>query len=132
MSSYVHDPIEHEQAVDASPTVVIEQGQQSYKDADKHKLKALVQAAEKLQGSKDQKLQSCIATVESFLKEEMNPIVWCRYIATGGDFYGSKLSVTISNLYDYVFTKILKLSLKACNSQALEFSDKSNQLSPHR
>ncbi|OYD88305.1 helicase [Nostoc sp. 'Peltigera membranacea cyanobiont' 213] len=82
MSSYVHDPTEQEQAVDASPTVVIEQGQQSYKDADKRKLKAFVQAAEKLQGGKDQKLQSCIATVESLLKDQMNPIVWCRYIAT--------------------------------------------------
>ncbi|MBD6620898.1 DEAD/DEAH box helicase [Komarekiella sp. 'clone 1'] len=82
MSSYVHDPTEQEQAVDASPTVVIEQGQQSYKDADKRKLKAFVQAAEKLQGGKDQKLQSCIATVESLLKDEMNPIIWCRYIAT--------------------------------------------------
>ncbi|MBE9001430.1 DEAD/DEAH box helicase [Nostoc sp. LEGE 12447] len=82
MSSYVHDPTEQEQAVDASPTLVIEQGQQSYKDADKRKLKAFVQAAEKLQGGKDQKLQSCIATVESFLKDQMNPIVWCRYIAT--------------------------------------------------
>ncbi|WP_292841334.1 helicase-related protein [Nostoc sp. NMS8] len=82
MSSYVHDPTEQEQAVDASPTLVIEQGQQSYKDADKRKLKAFVQSAEKLQGGKDQKLQSCIATVESLLKDEMNPIVWCRYIAT--------------------------------------------------
>lgn len=82
MSSYVHDPTEQEQAVDASPTLVIEQGQQSYKDADKRKLKTFVQAAEKLQGGKDQKLQSCIATVESLLKDQMNPIVWCRYIAT--------------------------------------------------
>ncbi|BAY93751.1 MULTISPECIES: helicase-related protein [unclassified Tolypothrix] len=82
MSSYVHDPTEQEQAVDASPTVVIEQGQQSYKDTDKRKLKAFVQAAEKLRGEKDQKLQSCITTVDSLLKEEMNPIVWCRYIAT--------------------------------------------------
>ncbi|WP_206759186.1 hypothetical protein, partial [Nostoc flagelliforme] len=38
----------------------------------------------------------------------------------------SKLSVTISKLYDYVFTKISKLALKALNSLALEFSDKSN------
>ncbi|MBD2537019.1 hypothetical protein H6G97_50610, partial [Nostoc flagelliforme FACHB-838] len=37
----------------------------------------------------------------------------------------SKLSVTISKLYDYVFTKISKLALKALNSLALEFSDKS-------
>ncbi|WP_242055847.1 alpha/beta fold hydrolase, partial [Nostoc flagelliforme] len=36
-----------------------------------------------------------------------------------------KLSVTISKLYDYVFTKISKLALKALNSLALEFSDKS-------
>ncbi|MCG6133486.1 MAG: DEAD/DEAH box helicase [Nostoc sp. LLA-1] len=82
MSSYVHDPTEQEQAVDASPTVVIEQGQESYKDADKRKLKAFVQLAEKLQGSKDQKLQTCIATVTSVLQDEMNPIIWCRYIAT--------------------------------------------------
>lgn len=82
MSSYVHDPTEQEQAVDGSPTVVMEQGQQSYKDADRRKLKAFVQAAEKLRGDKDQKLQSCIATVTSMLQKEMNPIIWCRYIAT--------------------------------------------------
>ncbi|MBE9053236.1 DEAD/DEAH box helicase [Nostocales cyanobacterium LEGE 11386] len=82
MSSYVHDPTEQEQAVDASPTVVMEQGQESYKDADRRKLKAFVQLAEKLQGNKDQKLQACIATVTSVLQAEMNPIIWCRYIAT--------------------------------------------------
>lgn len=82
MSSYVHDPTEQEQAVDASPTIVMEQGQQSYRDADRRKLKAFVQAAEKLRGDKDQKLQSCIATVTSMFQKEMNPIIWCRYIAT--------------------------------------------------
>lgn len=82
MSSYVHDPTEQEQAVDASPTIVLEQEQQSYKDTDKRKLKAFVQAAEKLLFNKDQKLQACIATVTSLLQEEMNPIIWCRYIAT--------------------------------------------------
>jgi hypothetical protein len=63
MSSYVYDRTEQEQAVDASPTVVIEQGQQSYGDTDRRKLKAFIQAAENLQGNKDQKLQSCIASV---------------------------------------------------------------------
>ncbi|BAY42011.1 helicase domain-containing protein (plasmid) [Nostoc sp. NIES-2111] len=82
MSSYVHDPTEQEQAVDASPSVVIEQGQESYQDADRRKLKTFIQLAEKLQGSKDQKLQSCIDTTVSMLKEETNPIIWCRYIAT--------------------------------------------------
>jgi hypothetical protein len=39
--------------------------------------------------------------------------------------YAAKLSVTISYPYDYVFTKISKFALKALNSLALEFSDKS-------
>ncbi|PSB49482.1 helicase-related protein [Chroococcidiopsis sp. CCNUC1] len=82
MSSYVYDPTEQEQSVDAQPTVVVEQGQRSYRDADRRQLKAFIQAAEKLRGDRDQKLQSCIAIVESLLKEGMNPILWCRYIAT--------------------------------------------------
>jgi len=77
MSSYVYDPTDIEQAVDATPVV-----QQSYKDGDRRRLKAFIQAAEKLQGASDQKLQSCIAEVESLLTAGYNPIVWCRYIAT--------------------------------------------------
>jgi superfamily II DNA or RNA helicase len=82
MSSYVYDPTEQEQSVDAQPTVVVEQGQQTYRDADRRQLKGFIQAAEKLRGDRDLKLQSCIAIVESLLKEGMNPILWCRYIAT--------------------------------------------------
>ncbi|MCC5636271.1 DEAD/DEAH box helicase [Nostoc sp. CHAB 5844] len=82
MSSYVYDPTDQEQAVDATPTVVVEQGQQSYGDTDKRKLRAFVQAAQKLQGEKDQKLQSCIASIQTLLSEGFNPIIWCRYIAT--------------------------------------------------
>jgi hypothetical protein len=82
LSSYVYDPTEREQAVDESPTVVIEQVEQSYRDADKRKLRAFVQAAEKLRGEKDQKLQSCISSIESLIQDGYNPIIWCRYIAT--------------------------------------------------
>ncbi|WP_292735543.1 helicase-related protein [Nostoc sp. JL31] len=49
---------------------------------DKRKLRAFVQAAQKLQGEKDQKLQSCIASIQTLLSEGFNPIIWCRYIAT--------------------------------------------------
>jgi len=82
MSSYVYDPTEQEQSVDAQPTLVVEQGQRSYGNADRRQLKGFIQAAEKLRGDRDLKLQSCIAIVESLLKEGMNPILWCRYIAT--------------------------------------------------
>ncbi|MFM7373384.1 MAG: helicase, partial [Sphaerospermopsis kisseleviana] len=47
-SSYVYDPTDLEQAVDAAPSVIIEQGLQSYKDVDKRKLRSFIQAAEKL------------------------------------------------------------------------------------
>jgi hypothetical protein len=82
MISYVFDPTDQEQAVDASPTVVIEQGQQSYGDTDKRKLRYFIQAASQLQGNKDEKLQSCIAYIQSLLADNYNPIIWCRYIAT--------------------------------------------------
>lgn len=75
MASYVYDPTEQEQVVDASP-VCTEAPQYP------SKLKTFIQAAEKLQGNKDQKLQSCITYIESLLKENYNPIIWCRYIAT--------------------------------------------------
>ncbi|TWH43910.1 Superfamily II DNA/RNA helicases, SNF2 family [Dulcicalothrix desertica PCC 7102] len=82
MSSYVYDPADKEQVVDAAPTIVVEQGQESYGDKEKRKLKEFVKAAEGLLFKKDSKLQACIDTVESLLKDGYNPILWCRYIAT--------------------------------------------------
>lgn len=82
LGAYVYDPTKQEQAVDAPPTLVVEQGQQSYGDTERRKLRAFVQEAAKLQGEKDNKLQAAIATVESLLKDGFNPILWCRYIAT--------------------------------------------------
>jgi len=82
LAAYVYDPTEQEQAVDSSPTVAVEQGQQSYGNAERRKLKTFVQAAEKLQGAKDLKLQATISVVGSLLSQGFNPIVWCRYIAT--------------------------------------------------
>ncbi len=82
MSSYVYDPADKEQAVDAAPTVVVEQGQESYDDKDKRKFREFVKAAEALLFKKDSKLQACIDTVETLLKDGYNPILWCRYIAT--------------------------------------------------
>lgn len=82
LGAYVYDLTEQEQATDAPPTLVVEQGQQSYGDSDRRKLRAFGKQAEKLLGEKDAKLQQAIATVESLLKEGFNPIIWCRYIAT--------------------------------------------------
>ena len=89
LGTYVYDLTEQEQATDALPTIAVEQGQQSYADTDRRKLKAFVQSAEKLQGEKDTKLQQAISTVESLLKDGSNPIIWCRYIATANYVAGA-------------------------------------------
>ncbi|MFM7372762.1 MAG: C-terminal helicase domain-containing protein, partial [Sphaerospermopsis kisseleviana] len=36
----------------------------------------------KLQGNKDQKLQTCTIYVQNLLANNHHPIIWCRYIAT--------------------------------------------------
>jgi hypothetical protein len=102
MSSYLYDPTEREQVVDASPvcssalaqlTLRLRSGlklsevealneEDALKRNYERKMKHFVQEAQKLQGDKDQKLQSCIESVESLLKENYNSIIWCRYIAT--------------------------------------------------
>lgn len=91
MNAYVYDPTEQEQAVDAAPSVAIsalhnfeenEQSQTSYGDSEGRTLRSFVQAAEKLMGAKDAKLQAAITIVTGLLKEGLHPIIWCRYIAT--------------------------------------------------
>ncbi|MGI0491368.1 helicase-related protein [Alkalinema pantanalense CENA528] len=82
MGAYVYDPTEQEQVVDAAPSMVVEQGTTFYKESERRKLKSFVQAAEKLVGAKDSKFQAVLSIVEGLLKEGLNPIIWCRYIAT--------------------------------------------------
>lgn len=82
MVAYTYDPTDQEQAIDAQPTIALEQGQRSYQDSDRRKLRGFIQAAAKLKGAKDTKLQAAIATVTDLLTKGFNPIIWCRYIAT--------------------------------------------------
>lgn len=82
MVAYTYDPTDQEQAIDAQPTIALEQGQRSYQDADRRKLRGFIQVAATLKGAKDTKLQAAIATVTDLLTEGFNPIIWCRYIAT--------------------------------------------------
>lgn len=83
MSAYVHDPTEQEQAIDAQPTVAVEQGQRSYTDADRRKLRGFIQASKALiTSNQDSKLQATIREVEALLRAGYHPILWCRYIAT--------------------------------------------------
>lgn len=82
MIAYTYDPTDQEQAIDAQPTIAVEQGQRTYKDADRRKLRGFIQAASQIKGAQDAKLQAAIATLQSLLDDGFNPIIWCRYIAT--------------------------------------------------
>jgi superfamily II DNA or RNA helicase len=80
--AYVYDPTETEGAVDAAPTILLEQGQQSYSAHERCDLRGFIKAAQEIQGVKDTKLQRVQTVVESLLEEGLNPIIWCRYVAT--------------------------------------------------
>jgi superfamily II DNA or RNA helicase len=82
MAAYTYDPTDQEQAIDAQPTAALEQGQRTFSDSDRRKLRAFIRDAEALKGAKDSKLAKALDTVSTLLKEGLNPIIWCRYIAT--------------------------------------------------
>ena len=81
-ASYTYDPTDQEQAVDAPPTIVVEQGKQTYQEKDRRQLREFVRQAEQLQGKADLKLQRLNDIIQEILSEGYQPIVWCRYITT--------------------------------------------------
>lgn len=82
MMAYTYDPTDHEQTLDGQPAIALDQAQQSYQAADRRKLREFSAAARDISGGKDAKLQTAIATVTPLLADGLNPIIWCRYIAT--------------------------------------------------
>ena len=82
VANYIYDTTEVEQITDSSPISIVEREQQSYRDTDRRKLREFVKMAQQLQGKGDNKLQKAIALVKDLLLEGLNPIIWCRYIAT--------------------------------------------------
>ncbi|WP_315862654.1 helicase-related protein [Euhalothece natronophila] len=81
-ASYTYDPTDQEQAVDAPPTIVVEQGKQSYQEKDRRQLREFVRQAEQLQGKGDLKLERLYEIIEDLLPQGYQPIIWCRYIST--------------------------------------------------
>lgn len=82
MVAYTYDPTDQEQALDAQPTSAIAQGQRSFQDGDRRKLRAFLKDAEALKGNPDAKWRAAADIIADLLQEGLNPIVWCRYIAT--------------------------------------------------
>jgi superfamily II DNA or RNA helicase len=77
MSTYIYDRTEHEQCSDATPPIEMQA-----QDGERRKLKQFLKDAEAISPKDDRKLQTTIAWVKARLDEGLNPIVWCRYLAT--------------------------------------------------
>jgi superfamily II DNA or RNA helicase len=77
MSTYIYDRTEQEQCSDATPPIEM-QAQES----ERRKLRQFLKDAEAIAPKDDRKLQTMIAWVKARLDEGLNPIVWCRYLAT--------------------------------------------------
>ena len=88
--TYVYDSTDTEQMVDVAPSVIVEQGKQTYSEGDKRKLRSFVERSRALQGKLDKKLQTAISLVKNLLNDGYQPIIWCRYITTA-NYYANAL-----------------------------------------
>jgi superfamily II DNA or RNA helicase len=77
MSTYIYDRTEQEQCSDATPPIEMQA-----QDSERRKLRQFLKDAEAISPKDDRKLQTTIAWVKARLDEGLNPIVWCRYLAT--------------------------------------------------
>ncbi len=77
MSTYIYDRTEQEQCSDATPPIEMQA-----QDSERRKLRQFLKDAQAIAPKDDRKLQTTIDWVKARLDEGLNPIVWCRYLAT--------------------------------------------------
>ncbi|AFY96840.1 helicase-related protein [Chamaesiphon minutus] len=77
MSTYIYDRTEQEQCSDATPPIEMQA-----QEGERRKLRQFLKDAGAISPKDDRKLQTTIAWVKARLDEGLNPIVWCRYLAT--------------------------------------------------
>ncbi|MCA0353669.1 MAG: DEAD/DEAH box helicase [Chloroflexi bacterium] len=78
-SSAIHDRSTPAADDDVEPTHVIEEGSTASEAA---RLQKFAEKARQLRGANDPKLQSIVPVVARLLKDDFQPIIYCRYIAT--------------------------------------------------
>lgn len=94
---FVHDPTEAEAANDAPPSAVFDAQERdpAWGLSERDQLRRFAQAAAKLRGADDAKLQKLIAVVRELLAAGHQPIIWCRYIATA-DYVADELGRSLA------------------------------------
>jgi len=94
-ATYIYEPTD-EQTNDAQPAHILNEGESSFDDSERRRLRAFTQLAAKLCGNKnDSKLARCVELVRTLLREGHTPIVWCRYIATS-DYVAEQLKLALA------------------------------------
>ena len=147
----LYDPVEAEAVVDAQPANVFDAQDQDpgWTDGDRMRLRDFATRAGDLRGKQDTKLQAVIEAVRGCLKDDFQPIVWCRYIATAEyvaeelqkslqkDFKGLRVtSVTGATVEDERRLKVDELSTfehrvlvaTDCLSEGINLQDKFNSI----
>ncbi|MBN1367973.1 MAG: DEAD/DEAH box helicase [Dehalococcoidales bacterium] len=78
----VFDTTEQDKATDVVPTNVIQEGETTFPENEKRKLREFAKRAESLTGESDTKIKKASEEIRKIIREGNQPIVFCRFIAT--------------------------------------------------
>lgn len=111
----VYDILDAEAPTDTPPNEVFKAQEQDpdWKEDDRRYLRLFARKAEELYGNADQKLLTLTRVLTELLRDNYQPIVWCRYIATA-DYVAEELIKRLSN---GVFSDLRVLSVTGTLSE---------------
>ncbi len=81
-SAYIFDSTDVENVEDNVPTHVVQEGERSFSDNERRKLRDFIRYAESLKGEKDTKIAKAEEEIRALLKAGLSPIIFCRFIQT--------------------------------------------------
>jgi superfamily II DNA or RNA helicase len=88
---YIFDPTELETSEDVAPTHVVEEGETTLPASERRRLRDFSKRAAALRGDADEKVKLAAEEVKRLLEAGLQPIVYCRYIATA-DYVAGELA----------------------------------------
>ncbi|MBI4334059.1 MAG: DEAD/DEAH box helicase [Chloroflexi bacterium] len=81
-SASILDPTEAEKVMDVLPTYAVDQGEYTFSESEKRRLRDFTRKAESLKGDADTKIKEAAARIAGLLRDGFKPIVFCRFIET--------------------------------------------------
>lgn len=81
-SAFIFDATDVENVEDNVPTHVVQEGERSFSENEKRKLRDFIKHAASLKGEKDTKIAKAEEEIRSMLQSGFSPIIFCRFIQT--------------------------------------------------